>query len=198
MVSMDDMDTHPSTLSRRTLVAGAAWGVPAVMVVGAAPAMAASRHAQLVAFPGTATSNTGSWAGVANVTSNTPADSAATATMLNQHKGEAWTFTATGFGFNLPLGAVNISVLIEVRYRTSTSDTAAGTLTVTASGPAGTISTPLTANTWSTATETSTSYSISQVNAINFTVEAYHASRGNIPDITFSVDFIRVTVDYDY
>jgi len=197
MNSTDDVDTKPSTLSRRTLVAGAAWGVPAVMVVGAAPAMAASRHAQVVAFPGTATSNTGSWADLGNVTSNTPADSAATAAMVNQHKKETWTFTASGFGFTLPSGATNISVRIEVRYRTSTNVTAAGSLTVTASGPAATIDTPLTDNTWSTATETSTSYSITQVNAISFTVSAYHAS-GSAPDITFSVDFIRVTVDYDY
>lgn len=196
MLNPENTTTEITTLSRRTLVAGAAWAVPTVMVVGAAPAMAASRHAQVVAFPGNAANRAGSsWTNLGNL-SDTPSDAYAEAAMQSNAKGNTWTFDAGTFGFNLPLTAVNVSLGIEIRYRTTLTGTL-DKLTVT---PVGRPSSepPLTAD-FTTFAINFPHSTRDEVNAMSIAISSYHTSSpSNADNITFIVDYIKVTVDYDY
>lgn len=108
------------TLSRRTLVAGTAWGVPTVMVVGAAPAMAASPTSHTL--PRTAGTVNG-WNGTPVLLASEDGSNATTT---------GATLTLSNFGFSIPTGATLNSVTINIRYSWLPGGNSTGTLTMRA------------------------------------------------------------------
>ncbi len=121
----DTPDAGPTTVSRRTLAAGAAWSVPMIMSVSAAPAFAASgcsgpnfSQDQIATYDNTNPPQLGNaWTSPQNVEAadGTYASRAVTSGGSSPYMLTAYTF-AFDAGSPVPAGSTIVSVQIDVRW----------------------------------------------------------------------------------